>query len=56
MITGRPYYGWLVLLLAAAAMVGTLPRRTQGLGLITEPLLTDLKIGRVEYAELNLCD
>jgi MFS family permease len=42
------------LLVAAAAMVGTLPGRTQGLGLITEPLLDDLKIGRVEYAQLNL--
>ena len=50
----RPYYGWLVLLAAAAAMVGTLPGRTQGLGLITEPLLADLRIGRVDYAHLNL--
>lgn len=50
----RPYYGWLVLLVAAAAMVGTLPGRTQGLGLITESLLADLHIGRVEYAQLNL--
>jgi MFS family permease len=54
MMTRRLYYGWLVLLVAAAAMVGTLPGRTQGLGLITEPLLADLKIGRVEYAQLNL--
>ena len=37
------YYGWIVLLVAAAAMVGTLPGRTQGLGLITEPLLADLR-------------
>jgi len=50
----RPYYGWLVVLVAAAAMVGTLPGRTQGLGLITEPLLADLKIGRLQYAQLNL--
>ena len=50
----RPYYGWLVVLAAAAAMVGTLPGRTQGLGLITEPLLADLKIGRLQYAQLNL--
>ena len=50
----QPYYGWLVLLVAAAAMVGTLPGRTQGLGLITEPLLRDLGIGRVAYAQLNL--
>ena len=35
-------------------MVGTLPGRTQGLGLITEPLLSDLGIGRVDYAQLNL--
>jgi len=49
----RLYYGWIVLLVAAAAMVGTLPGRTQGLGLITEPLLADLGISRVRYAELN---
>jgi MFS family permease len=54
MIGRRPYYGWFVLLVAAAAMVGTLPGRTQGLGLITEPLLRDLGIGRVAYAQLNL--
>jgi MFS family permease len=35
-------------------MVGTLPGRTQGLGLVTEPLLADLRMGRVEYAQLNL--
>ena len=43
-----------MLLLAAAAMVGTLPGRTQGLGLVTEPLIADLQIGRVQYAQLNL--
>ncbi len=47
------YYGWFVLFVAAAAMVGTLPGRTQGLGLITEPLLVDLGLDRVTYAELN---
>lgn len=47
-------YRWVMLLLAAAAMVGTLPGRTQGLGLVTEPLLQDLQIGRVEYAQVNL--
>lgn len=46
-------YGWLVLLVAAAAMVGSLPGRTQGLGLVTEPLLTDLRLDRVSYAALN---
>ena len=51
---GTPYYGWVVLSVAAAAMVGTLPGRTQGLGLVTEPLLNDLGISRLDYAQLNL--
>jgi MFS family permease len=50
----RVYYGWTMVALAAAAMVGTLPGRTQGLGLITEPLIAELRIDRVEYAQLNL--
>ncbi len=50
----RMYDGWVMLGLAAAAMVGTLPGRTQGLGLVTEPLIADLQIGRVDYAQLNL--
>jgi MFS family permease len=48
------YYGWANLAIAALAMVGTLPGRTQGLGLITEPLLADLRIDRVAYATINL--
>ncbi len=48
------YDGWVMLGLAAAAMVGTLPGRTQGLGLVTEPLIAELQIGRVDYAQLNL--
>jgi MFS family permease len=48
------YYGWVMLVLAALAMVGTLPGRTQGLGLITESLLTDLKLDRVTFAQMNL--
>jgi MFS family permease len=48
------YYGWIMLVLAALAMVGTLPGRTQGLGLITESLLTDLKLDRVTFAQMNL--
>jgi MFS family permease len=48
------YYGWIMLVLAALAMVGTLPGRTQGLGLITEALLTDLKLDRVTFAQMNL--
>jgi MFS family permease len=47
------YYGWAVVGVAALAMVGTLPGRTQGLGLITEPLLRDLAVDRVRFAELN---
>src|SRR5437667_12456050 len=51
----RPvYYGWANLAVAALAMVGTLPGRTQGLGLVTEPLLSDLRIDRVDYATINL--
>jgi MFS family permease len=56
-VPGRParlYYGWIVTLVAAAAMVGTLPGRTQGLGLVTEPLLADFQLDRVSYATINL--
>jgi sugar phosphate permease len=48
------YYGWVNLSVAALAMVGTLPGRTQGLGLITESLLADLHIDRVLFAKINL--
>lgn len=48
------YYGWANLAMAALAMVATLPGRTQGLGLITEPLIADLHIDRVAYATINL--
>jgi len=55
MVTRLPfYYGWVNLLIAVLAMVGTLPGRTQGLGLITEPLLKDLQIDRVLFAQINL--
>jgi MFS family permease len=50
----RFYYGWVVLGVSTLAMIGTLPGRTQGLGLITEPLLRDLNIGRVAFAQINL--
>lgn len=54
-VARRPvYYGWVNLALAALAMVGTLPGRTQGLGLVTEPLLRDLRIDRVAFAQINL--
>lgn len=48
------YYGWVIVGLAALAMVGTLPGRTQGLGLITESLLKDLNLDRVTFAQMNL--
>jgi MFS family permease len=38
---------------AAAAMLCTLPGRTHGLGLITEPLLKDLALDRVPLAAIN---
>ncbi|HKV33248.1 MAG TPA: MFS transporter [Pyrinomonadaceae bacterium] len=48
------YYGWVHVFVAALAMAGTLPGRTQGLGLITEPLLRDLQLERVPFARINL--
>lgn len=51
----RGYYpGWWNLGMAALAMVATLPGRTQGLGLVTEPLLKDFGLDRVGYATVNL--
>jgi MFS family permease len=45
---------WTQVFLASVLMVATLPGRTQGLGLITEPLLADLRLDRVTYANMNL--
>ena len=45
---------WLNVVIAAVVMLATLPGRTQGLGLITEPLLADLKLDRLAYANINL--
>jgi MFS family permease len=45
---------WVNVLIEALIMVATLPGRTQGLGLITEPLLRDLNVDRVSYAQINL--
>jgi MFS family permease len=45
---------WVHIVIAALAMAATLPGRTHGLGLITEPLLKDLHLGRVPYATINL--
>jgi hypothetical protein len=46
--------GWINVVVAAVVMMATLPGRTQGLGLITEPMLRDLHLDRVSYANVNL--
>ena len=46
--------GWINVVVAAVIMLATLPGRTQGLGLITEPMLHDLQLDRVTYANINL--
>ncbi|HEX6900976.1 MAG TPA: MFS transporter [Thermoanaerobaculia bacterium] len=45
---------WINVFVAAVIMLATLPGRTQGLGLITEPMLLDLRLDRVSYANINL--
>jgi MFS family permease len=44
----------LLIIVAALAMVGTLPGRTHGLGLITEGLLQSLQMERTVFARINL--
>jgi MFS family permease len=46
--------GWINVVVAAVIMLATFPGRTQGLGLITEPMLRDLQLDRVTYANINL--
>ncbi len=50
-----PAYGWVIVVLAALAMVATLPGRTHGLGMITERLLEDstLQIDRKTFGDVN---
>jgi MFS family permease len=45
---------WIAVIGGALLMLATLPGRTQGLGLITEPLLADLRMTRESYAQINL--
>jgi len=47
-------YLWVHVVVAGMAMVATMPGRTHGLGLITEPLLRELQIDRLQYASINL--
>lgn len=51
----RFYYGWVNVLIAALAMTATLPGRTHGLGLITQPLTQDPGLGVTEadFSRLN---
>jgi MFS family permease len=48
------HYRWVHVGVAALAMVLTLPGRTHGLGLFTEPLLRSLGIERESYGFMNL--
>jgi MFS family permease len=52
--TGAIRLGWVNVVIGAVVMLATLPGRTQGLGLITEPLLADLRVDRIDYATINL--
>src|SRR4051812_46137921 len=52
--TAAPPGRWGLVAVAALAMVATLPGRTHGLGLITEPLLETFQLGRLAYAAINL--
>lgn len=52
--TLRSRVAWTQVVLASLLMLATLPGRTQGLGLITEPLIADLRLDRVSYATMNL--
>jgi MFS family permease len=45
---------WIPVVVAALAMVASLPGRTHGLGLITKPMLQDLHLQQVPYAAINL--
>lgn len=45
---------WTQVIAGALLMLATLPGRTHGLGLITEPLLADLQISHDSYAQINL--
>lgn len=48
------YSGWMNIAMASAAMTATLPGRTHGLGLVTEPLLRDLHLDGVAFARINV--
>lgn len=45
---------WVHVAIASLAMVATLPGRTQGLGLFTEPILKSYNLTSIEYGSINL--
>ncbi|MES2598413.1 MAG: MFS transporter [Verrucomicrobiota bacterium] len=45
---------WTQVVAGALLMVATMPGRTHGLGLITEPLLAETKLSHDSYAQINL--
>lgn len=47
------YYGWIQCVIASIAMTATLPSRTHGLGIVTEPLLRDLHLSRTLFTTIN---
>jgi MFS family permease len=49
------FYGWVIVLMSALAMLATLPGRSHGLGTITERLINDpdLRLDRVLFGEIN---
>src|SRR3979490_2817565 len=53
-LASPPVWPWVRVVVAALAMVLTLPGRTHGLGLFTEPLLKSLALDRESYGFLNL--
>ncbi len=47
------YYGWINLVMAAIAMIATLPGRSVGQSMIAESLLSDFSLSRVELGVMN---
>ena len=45
---------WTQVIAGALLMLATLPGRSHGLGLVTEPLLQDLQLSRDTFAQINL--
>ncbi|MEL6823052.1 MAG: MFS transporter [Calditrichota bacterium] len=46
------YYGWISLAIAILAMIATLPGRSVGIGLITEPFIADFGLERTAFTEM----